>query len=292
MPISVVVPAHDEEAVVGRCLDALAPFDEDEGLEVVVVCNGCTDQTARVAAAHGRGVRVAEIEEASKTAALNRGDEIARGYPRFYVDADMTLPAAALRELAATMQTRGALLCAPGLSYDVSESSAAVRAYYRIWTRLPSVRHEPVGRGVYGMSREGRARFDAFPDVVADDHYVRDLFRADERYVAEQPVSVVRAPATLRDLLRRKMRVFSSNADLDRRTEAGTRRGAHRRRQWLGVVREEPRLLASLPVYLFVSVQPRLAVRWRRLRGRGIEWGRDESGRAQRATEAEGRART
>ena len=58
MPISVVIPAHDEEAVVGRCLAALLDGARPGELDVVVVCNGCTDATADIARGFGRGVRV------------------------------------------------------------------------------------------------------------------------------------------------------------------------------------------------------------------------------------------
>jgi glycosyltransferase involved in cell wall biosynthesis len=58
--IAVVVPAHDEEQVIGSALDALrdaatvvAPHVETT---VVVVANGCTDRTSVLARAHGASV--------------------------------------------------------------------------------------------------------------------------------------------------------------------------------------------------------------------------------------------
>ena len=58
--IVVIVPAHDEELLVGAAIDALhvaamrvAPRVETT---VVVVANGCTDRTAELAAAHGATV--------------------------------------------------------------------------------------------------------------------------------------------------------------------------------------------------------------------------------------------
>ncbi|MDI5941629.1 glycosyltransferase, partial [Micromonospora sp. DH15] len=84
-----MIAAHDEANVIGGCLDALlADADTDAGVEldVVVVANGCTDDTARVAAARP-GVRVVELAEAGKAHALNAGDAVVRGFPRFYLDA-------------------------------------------------------------------------------------------------------------------------------------------------------------------------------------------------------------
>ena len=51
--ISVVIAAHNEEDVLGRCLDALLRGSRPTELEIVVVCNGCTDRTADVARGYG-----------------------------------------------------------------------------------------------------------------------------------------------------------------------------------------------------------------------------------------------
>src|SRR4051794_31851306 len=69
---SVVIPAHDEESVIGRCLAAWSGELEPGEAEVVVVANGCSDGTAE--AARDFGVRVLELPAASKSAALNAGD--------------------------------------------------------------------------------------------------------------------------------------------------------------------------------------------------------------------------
>ncbi|MGD9408165.1 MAG: glycosyltransferase, partial [Gammaproteobacteria bacterium] len=44
--ISVVIPAHDEEAVIQRTLGALLRSADPGEFEVIVVCNGCSDATA------------------------------------------------------------------------------------------------------------------------------------------------------------------------------------------------------------------------------------------------------
>ena len=60
--LRVVIPAHDEEAVIGRLLGDLAAQDYDEGNhEVWVLADRCSDRTADVALKHG--VNVAEREE-------------------------------------------------------------------------------------------------------------------------------------------------------------------------------------------------------------------------------------
>ena len=88
--MSVVIPAHDEERVLPRLLASLA----DPRLEVIVVANGCRDATADIA--RTAGVRVVELAEGSKVAALDAGDEAATLFPRAYLDADIQILAKTL----------------------------------------------------------------------------------------------------------------------------------------------------------------------------------------------------
>jgi glycosyltransferase involved in cell wall biosynthesis len=204
--VSVVIAAHNEEAVLGRCLDALVDGAGPNELEVVVVCNGCTDRTADVARAYGEQVHVVETPTASKTAALNLGDAVVSGFPRFYVDADVALPLTSLRLVAAPLARGDALAAAPAMEIVLRGSSLAVRAYYGIWTRLPYVREGMIGVGVYALSEEGRGRFGEFPEIIADDGYVRMLFDPGERVsVGDAPVRVY-GPERFSDLVRIKTR--------------------------------------------------------------------------------------
>ncbi len=50
-----------------------------------------------------------------------------------------------------------------------------------------------IGSGVYGVSASGN-RFDEFPDIIADDLFVKDLFRVDERVVVEGTIFTIDAP--------------------------------------------------------------------------------------------------
>ena len=103
------------------------------------------------------------------------------------------------------------------MQVDLRGSSLAVRAYYRVWTRLPYVREGMIGVGVYALSEDGRRRFEAFPDVIADDGYVRTLFDPGERVrVDDAPVRVY-APERFSDLVRIKTRSRLGRYELGQR---------------------------------------------------------------------------
>ena len=204
--VSIVIPAHNEETTIGRCLSRLLGEGSSESLRVVVACNGCSDRTAEFARQFGDRVTVIETDVASKVYAMNLGDEASQGFPRFYMDADVVLSPNDIREVERTLQSGGVLAAAPRMQMDFSNASWAVRAVYRVWMALPYTRSGMMGVGVYALSEEGRRRFGRFPDIIADDGYIRVLFKPHERAAVDAARSIVKAPATLAGLIKIKTR--------------------------------------------------------------------------------------
>ena len=60
--VGIVIPAHNEETVIGRCLEVLLDGAAEGEFQVVVVPNGCSDRTADVA----RRYPVTVVETASR----------------------------------------------------------------------------------------------------------------------------------------------------------------------------------------------------------------------------------
>ena len=56
--VSVIVPAHNEEKYVVRCIESIkaAASRVKCGVEIIVVCNRCTDRTAELAESNGARV--------------------------------------------------------------------------------------------------------------------------------------------------------------------------------------------------------------------------------------------
>jgi cellulose synthase/poly-beta-1,6-N-acetylglucosamine synthase-like glycosyltransferase len=74
----VLVPAHNEETVIGRCLEAIGA-DRRPGDTVLVVADRCTDATARIARASGAHVlERGPADEPGRAAARQAGLEHAR----------------------------------------------------------------------------------------------------------------------------------------------------------------------------------------------------------------------
>jgi glycosyltransferase involved in cell wall biosynthesis len=275
---SVVIPAHNEAAGIRRCLDALFDGVGRGELDVLVVCNGCSDDTAELAASSGHPVRVIELEAASKAAALRAGDAAARAFPRLYLDADIVLRGAAARAVLQRLRD-GAPAARPPITYDSHDSSAPVRSYYRARSRVPALLTALWGAGVYGLSEAGRARFGEFPDLIADDLWVDRQFGPGEIEIVDCEPVVVTVPRCVRDLMLVLRRTYRGNAetsdfdppDRQRETTATTLRQL-RRLTATGII---PPLDAA--TFAAFAAGARLAVA-APLRPR--RWERDESSRA------------
>jgi glycosyltransferase involved in cell wall biosynthesis len=102
--ISIIVPAHNEEALLGGTLRALgrAAANLGEDCEIVVVDDGSTDRTAEIAAT--LGARVVRVDVRHIAAARNAGARAAVGDVFVFVDADTLVPPAVLAQAVAAMR--------------------------------------------------------------------------------------------------------------------------------------------------------------------------------------------
>jgi glycosyltransferase involved in cell wall biosynthesis len=276
-PVSVVIPAHNEQAVIGRCLRALLTGAPPGALDVVVVCNGCTDGTAEIARA--AGVQVAETPRPSKAEALNLGDTAVTSFPRFYVDADVVVRGDVLLRVADLLRTDSAMAAAPRLAVDLTGVSWPVRSFYRLWMRQPFVGDSHVGSGVVGLNQAGRERFDRFPEIIADDLFLYTLFSASERRAARPGLEFTIFPArTVRAHLHRLVRVYAGNLQLSR-TATKPDTAANGRGGWVRVVQQEPRRAVDIPCYVGMVAVAQLLAHRKLRRGDVRTWERDNTSR-------------
>lgn len=281
--ISVVVPAHDESAVVERCLRALLADAREGEFDVVVVANGCSDDTADRARAAGPAVRVVETAAAGKIGALNLGDAHARAFPRIYLDADVVLPTATARALAAALSRGPALAAGARPRLRGEHSPRLVRWHYEAWSRLPVVNRSYVGSGVYAVSEEGHRRIAPFPEIVADDEYVRRSFREAERTGVPETFDI-QLPRSVRAYVHRAVRVRRGNTDVDTSgVELPPDDAPRGLRPVLGLLRD-PRSWHRVAAFVLLTTRVRIAAR--RDTGPRGQWHRDLSSRVDGAAEA------
>jgi hypothetical protein len=277
--LSVIIPAHNEEKVIAKSIKELVEGARNGEIEVIVVCNGCSDDTAGVVASFGPAIKCIVTTVSSKTNALNLGDAASHNFPRVYQDADVVLTLDAVRQIGKELQTGRFLAAAPQMQMDFRGASWGVRAYYCVWKHLPYVKEGMVGTGVFALSEQGRRRFDKFPQIIADDGYIRALFKPEERSSLNSCNVLVRAPTHLKGLLKIKTRSRLGGYELKKKFPGLLQQEEKSYRKAFFEVLTIPSLWPRLPVYLYVNVIARVRAK-KYMQSRGFTgWERDESSR-------------
>lgn len=276
--VSVIIAAHNEARLISATLEALLAQPELDALDVVVSANGCTDRTAEIARSYG--VHVIDRPEPGKAGALNEAEKIMSGFPRIYLDADIVIPPNAIAAILAQFDGGSSpLAVVPRRRINTSLSPWPVKCFYAINERLPVYRRGLFGRGLIALSETARARFDAFPPLVADDLFVDSLFHDSEKAEARDVVIVVDAPRSTKGLMSRLIRLRRGNAQMRAAMSASDAAVAIRQSDkwaWLrDVVAKEPRLAFAAVPYVTITLIAGFLAR----RSPSSAWGRDNSTR-------------
>lgn len=116
--ISFIVPAHNEAAEIGACLDAIetaARAGDPLEFETIVVDDASTDDTAAIA--ESRGARVVPVTHRQIAATRNAGAAAASGGTLIFVDADTRLNVQVLQGALAALAT-GAVGGGAGVRFE------------------------------------------------------------------------------------------------------------------------------------------------------------------------------
>lgn len=122
MELSIIIPAHNEEEYIGRCLGSLTEeiHNQKDSLvrlkEVVVVNNASTDKTEHIAKKFPK-VKVVFEEKKGITQARQKGLKEAKGDLLAYIDADTYISSGWFETINDEFRNDGKLICLSG-PYD------------------------------------------------------------------------------------------------------------------------------------------------------------------------------
>lgn len=282
---TIIIPAHNEEAVIERCLTALLGDAPATGrAQIIVAANGCSDRTAEIARAAAPDSLVLDLPQGSKTLAMNAAHKRALFFPRIYLDADVRCSYSSLRALANELRKPGVMAASPALRMDLSHSSQLIRSYYRVWLTQPYVRQNMVGSGCFGISRAGYERIGDFPPITGDDIWVHSRFLESERSnIASDadgnPVFfTVSPPRRAIDQIRVETRRRLGNEEVLRQYPSPHFTGSNQAGDLRTALKEGASVL-DVAVYLGIKLIARLRARWSRARSKEIVWERDLTAR-------------
>ena len=230
--VSIVIPCYNQGRYLGDGLDS-ACRQTYEAVEVIVVDDGSTDDTARVAASRP-GVRYVHQQNAGTAAARNRGVADSRGELLLFLDADdRLLPDAVARGVdylarhpdAAFVTGHVRLIHADGTpdvvptqEHEAAGYPALLRWNY-IWT--PGVvlyrRSAVLDAGGFDPAAAGSADFDlniriARRRAVACHHHVILEYRQHDANMTRDPAHMLRSAVSVRRREKRHARAADLHA--------------------------------------------------------------------------------
>ncbi len=276
---TILIPAHNEAAVIGRTLWYLSRGLPLDRFRVIVIANGCTDATAARARAALPEAEVIETAQPGKCHALNLGFRAADpALPVVCLDADLDVTAEGVAALLRELCRKNCLAACGQMDVLTTQASAAVRLFYKGWRSNPYFSRGKFG-GLFALSPAGAARVFPLPEITADDEFVRRSFAPQEIAVVPACRFMARAPETLASLLRVRRRSLRGAREVTRMGKASPERGSAP--HMLGRALASP--ADALPIGFFV-----LIMSWVRLRlaierpGASLRWERDLTTRTAR----------
>jgi len=128
--VSFIIPARDEERIIGSCLDAIGKLNYDHGLiECLLMDNGSLDGTANVAQA--KGAKVLVLPDVTISKLRNAGAAASKGEFLAFVDADCVVDRDWVRN--ALRHFRDPNVCCVGSHPQIPERSTWVQ---KCWSSL------------------------------------------------------------------------------------------------------------------------------------------------------------
>jgi poly-beta-1,6-N-acetyl-D-glucosamine synthase len=224
--VSLVIAAHNESAVIDEKLENVAALDyPSERLQVIVVADGSSDDTAERARRHPGVDVLHRPERLGKLAAINRAVEVATGDVFVFSDANNMYSSDALRELVAPLADPSVGLVAGAKLIDDRAGRSLDRAeglYWRYESKLKE--WESASGSVVGAPGEILAfRREAYrspePGTLNEDFVQAMLVALDGWRVVYAPKarSTERASATIDDEAVRRARLVGGRSQATRR---------------------------------------------------------------------------
>lgn len=212
--VSLIVAAHDEEAVIARRLENLLDLDYPrELLDVVVASDASGDRTDElVESFSGRGVRLIRCPRGGKVAAQNRAVQLTTGAVVAFTDANATWAPDALRKLVRNFADPDVAYVCGQLRLETADGSNKEGVYWRYELRLREAEsrlHSVTGGNgsIYALRREDYVEVD--PRFGHDLAFPYLMVQRGRRAVYEPEALALEKPTPTNETeYRRKVRMF------------------------------------------------------------------------------------
>jgi glycosyltransferase involved in cell wall biosynthesis len=199
MKLSFIIPAYNEELLIGKCLVSILDQVKDQkDIEVIVVNNASTDQTKEIAQSYS-GVKVVDEPQKGLVRARQAGFLASNGELLANVDADTILTPGWVEFVLSEFEKDKNLvaLSGPFIYYDFSEYyQLLVRGWYMLATMLYWLNYKVFGTGAVLQGGNFTLRREALEKV--DGYDTRIEFYGEDTDIAKRISKVGRVRFTFR----------------------------------------------------------------------------------------------
>ncbi len=282
MNISLIIPAYNEANLLTRTIDYVLGDNELQNCEIIVVCNGCKDNSIEVLTRYQKDnqnvlnsksivLKVIDEQKPSKTHALNIGMKDAAAENVVLLDADILVSGACIQELVKVLKEKALLALSPAIEFDTGDSSSAVKRYFNV-SENSKYNKELRLSNVIALSAIGRQAVGDFPEVIADDEYLRRQLKFNEYAVLRTHSYAFKTPKDMFNLISVLSRVERGNMQLNKI-------GVHAKENTTGT--QESTSFLDRSIFVVVKLIAKTLAWLQYHFGNNSKWQRDESTRAQ-----------
>jgi cellulose synthase/poly-beta-1,6-N-acetylglucosamine synthase-like glycosyltransferase len=212
LSVSMIIPVHNEEAVITQKLDNTAELEFSGHLQVVIVSDGSSDDTVKIVKSYAglEKLTFIELEERKgKANALNRGLEAATGDVVVFSDASIMLDPQAITEIVRPFAVEQ-IGCVSGEDIIEGDSGEGLYGKYELFLR----KQESATGSIVGASgslyAQRKAVVNPFIEGVAPDFYsVLNTIEQGYRAISiSESFGYMKAAESQKDEFNRKVRTF------------------------------------------------------------------------------------
>ncbi|HEX7589328.1 MAG TPA: glycosyltransferase family 2 protein [Anaerolineae bacterium] len=191
LPLAVIIPAHNAAKTIAQCLTSVYQSDTAPA-QVIIVDDGSTDCSAQIAAAFSCEI-IRNPRRRGAAAARNTGAWAARSEILFFLDADILVPAHALRRMAEILKERPDLSAVFGSYQKETLPTNFVSIYKNLlhhYTHQTSAPEAATFCGGFGAVRGSVFRelggFDETQRALEDVEFGYRMYRAGHRILLDK----------------------------------------------------------------------------------------------------------
>ncbi|MEF1175046.1 glycosyltransferase, partial [Vibrio sinaloensis] len=264
-----------EEKQIGNTLSAYKSFMDR--IQVIVIPNGCIDRTEEISKAVDDRIEVLTLTEGSKVNAINYAYKFAKFDHILVQDADTLIEQKSIQNVLSFINKESYLFASLVPETNTSKSGWIVRSYYSSLSKTPEHSIGMVGSGCYLLSRKAASKCFPFPQVIADDGYVKSILDKSNLSVIPESNIHVQAPRDVISLIKIKTRSKLGNIELSNRGKKinGDKNGL----LTLFMLGVKERAFIRFLIYASITAISLGRARWYLNNNSSLEWERDNSTR-------------